>query len=400
MEMKTELRKIADRIGLGTYPQELEQFYNITKDINQPACDLQLIKQLQEKYDLFGKYYPLVVQSAQLINDDPDLNAWVKTAVRFNQENDLPTACKLPAPAISDNVATNFMMLHILIPTIPGAFADLESRGFTWDELEDARITYKSAIDIVQTQTGFPAINGTYFWWLNLYCRALIFKLSGFWFEIQKFPDHVLWLQNRHTGNIVPLMEGTFHREGTMPLGSLYYNDAEGAFDATYCEDGDNFYGHGCVDHVIDTQKKTYPKADWACIARPGQRCLGIHIPAKADISVETTMSACKAALALVHERFPEHSVNNAVFGSSWLLNPRMREIQGPQSRITQLEECFVKYPNKDTTADSVFNFVFGRKPERFEDLAEDTSLQRKLKKIYLDGDCIHSYSGVIFVDM
>lgn len=399
METKTELRLLADRIGLGIYPQELELFYEAQKCCSEPACDLELIRQLQEKYDLFGEYLDLVLQSAQQINADPDMNAWVAAAAKFHKESTMAMACKLPVPAISENVAKNFMMLHIMMPMIPESFARMESRGFTWDELEDARLAYKSAINVVRRQTDQPGINGTYYWWLNLYCRALIFKVSGFWFEVQTFPNSALWLRNRKSGQILPLMKANFYRDGTMWLGAKNFEDTEGYFATMYSEDEKNYYGHSFVNNVADKEKKAYPKSEWECVARPGEYCLGLHIPSKADISTESTMDACKTAIKLVHDRFPEYGVKGAVFCSSWLLNPRLREILGGQSRITQFMECFVKYPDKDTTATSVFNFVFGRKPENLEDLAEDTSLQRKLKKIYMDGDCIHSYSGAIFVE-
>ena len=51
------------------------------------------------------------------------------------------------------------------------------------------------------------------------------------------------------------------------------------------------------------------------------------------------------------------------------------------------------------TSGAAVFSFVFVRKPANLEDLEENTSLQRKVKKMYLEGDCIHTFSGAIFVE-
>ena len=110
-------------------------------------------------------------------------------------------------------------------------------------------------------------------------------------------------------------------------------------------------------------------------------------------------MSACKVGLQIARERFLEYGKMNCVFCASWLLNPRLKEIQGPQSRITQFEECFVKYPNKDLSGGAVFSFVYVRKPADLNDLEENTSLQRKLKKMYIEGDCVHTYSGAIFME-
>ena len=106
-----------------------------------------------------------------------------------------------------------------------------------------------------------------------------------------------------------------------------------------------------------------------------------------------------RAQARLAQEKADCESEANARIEQIYRQNPRLREIQGAQSRITQFEECFVKYPNKDTTGGAVFSFVFVRKPANLEDLQEDTSLQRKLKKLYLEGDCIHTYSGAIFVE-
>lgn len=398
MENLTELRQIADRIGLGEYAPALEAVYEAQKGKIGPACDLELIDRLQEKYDLFGEYFELVKQSAEEINADPDLNIWVNATAQYQKENTKGKSCRLPMPEMSDSVAKNFMMLHVMMPMIIDAFAAMEKRGFSWDELEDARSAYKSAIKNVELRTGKPGINRGYFSWLNLYCRALIFKVAGFWFEVRKFPADALWLRNRETKQIIPLVEGTFHRDCTMHLNAKNFKDPDGSFVAEIAEDEDNFYGHACVNNIIDRQWKKYPKTLWELAGGADDYCLGMHIPRGTDVSTEATMRACEMALQLVRERFPEYGVGNGVFCRSWLLNPRLAEIQGPQSRITQFEECFTKYPNRDG-GDGIFSFVFIKKPENLEDLPEDTSLQRKLKKMYLEGDCIHAYSGAIFVE-
>lgn len=396
---QTELRQLADRLGLGEYPPELEKVYEEQKCCTAPACDLSLIDSLQKEYDLFGEFYELVRQTARQINADNDLNAWVRAAAQFHQDNERATACQLPVPSLDGRQVMDLMMLHIMMPMIPDSFTKMEKRGFSWDEMADARNAYKGGMRIVQRQIGRPAVNKTYFHWLNLYCRALIFKVAGFWFEVRQFPPQALWLRNRETKQIIPLMKGTFCRDGSMVLGSKNYEDPEGAFPAEFSEDAENFYGHGCVDNIVSRVSTAYPKKIWERTGSPGEYCLGMHIPPKADVSTEATMRACEAALRMVHERFPEYGVGNAVFCTSWLLNPRLKQIQGERSRITQFEECFIKYPCKDATGAAVFSFVFVRRPDDLEDLQEDTSLQRKLKKLYLNGDCIHTYSGAIFME-
>lgn len=394
-----EFRAIAEKLGLCPYPEELDRIYAEMSDADVPACDIALIDSLQEKYDLFEEFYDLVRQTAQEINSDKALNAWVRVSAQFHKESNMAEAFQLPMPILNGSPVKDLMMLHIMMPMIPDSFAKMEKRGFSWEEMADARNAYKGGMRIVQRQIGRPAINKTYFHWLNLYCRALIFRVAGFWFEVRQFPLQALWLRNRETKQIVPLMKGTFCRDGSMVLGSKNNEDPEDAFTTEFSEDAENFYGHGCIDNVVSHESTAYPKKSWECTARPGEYCLGMHIPRNADVSKDATMHACKAALQMVHERFPEYGVSNGVFCASWLLNPRLRQIQGDQSRITQFGECFTRFPMKDAVGSAVFSFVFIRKPEKLQDLPEDTSLQRKLKKLYLNGDCIHTYSGAIFME-
>ena len=148
---KTELRRLADRLGLGEYPVELEAVYEAQKGVSTPACDLTLIDSLQQKYALFGDYYDLVKQSAQQINADPDLNMWVTVAAKFHKGNDKTTACKLPVPTLDGKLVNDFMMLHIMMPMIPDSFQSMEERGFSYEEMADARNAYKGGMCIVKT---------------------------------------------------------------------------------------------------------------------------------------------------------------------------------------------------------------------------------------------------------
>ena len=84
-----------------------------------------------------------------------------------------------------------------------------------------------------------------------------------------------------------------------------------------------------------------------------------------------------------------------AIYASSWIIDPKLEELLGPQSKISAFLKLFVKYPKK-ADGSSVFMFVFDGKPEDLQDLEETTSLQRKLKRLYLDGGCIHTYAGII----
>ena len=396
MEEKTRLRKIADKLGLGEYPDAMEAIFESQEGSIAPACDLALIDRLQEKYDLFGEFYDVVKESAEKINADPELNAYIRAAIQYNKETNVSGLVKLPGPAICGKPELDLMLFHVVIPMIEASFARRDQAGFTWEEQKDAREIYKNAIREVQKSTGHPGVRQGNLTRFGLYSRAQIYSHAGFLFEIKQLLARALWLRNRKTGQLIPLMKGRFYRDGIMLIGAKNYDDMEGSFVADFSEDEEKFWGNPCIDNITSREAVVYPKTEWECVGRPSEYCLSMHIPNGTDISHDATMKACRESVKIFQEKFPEYNGTSLVFCASWLLNPKLKVILGEQSRITQFLDCFVKYPIQDPNATAVFAFVFGGKPENLADLPEDTSLRRKLKKLFLDGDCIHAYGGVV----
>ena len=67
-----------------------------------------------------------------------------------------------------------------------------------------------------------------------------------------------------------------------------------------------------------------------------------------------------------------------------------------PKTQISlRFRKKYTLYAGK-TDGKAVFNFVFKMQSEEYKDLPEDTTLQRALKKLYLDGKYIYELSGII----
>lgn len=395
-----DLKEIAEDLGIGQYPAQMDAIYAKFSKTGADACDLTLIDRLQAEYDLFEEFYDLVKAAAVALNADPARSAWIKTATRYAMEVDTEQACTVPMPLSDGTVAGDFLPLFVLLPQIPASIDSYNSRGFSRQELDVLLTAYKGGIRIVESQTGRPGINQAYYDWLTIFAKAEIFYALGLQFQLYRLPEQALWLWNRQTKQLVPLMlMGKFHASGVQCVGSKGYEDEEGAFIPEFSEDEGNFYGHGVFDNVVSPKKQTFPKNIWECVGRPGEACLNIHVPRGSDISRETVLTACKAAMKRTAQQFPEAYATRLVLGISWLLNPTLRQIQGENAKTTQFMECFTKFPRKDPAGRSVFSFVFGKQYDNYEDLPEDTSLQRKLKKLYLDGSCLHSYTGAIYVE-
>jgi hypothetical protein len=177
-------------------------------------------------------------------------------------------------------------------------------------------------------------------------------------------------------------------------LGTAGYTDEEGSFEVTFSEDGEAFYAHASIDNQVSPVAKTYKKSEWRAVLREGEGVVGIHIPRGADLSPESVEEGFRLAMKLTRERYPEFNVK-AIHCFSWMLDPTLAEMLGAESKITKFLSRFSKHPRM-SDGSGIFTFVFPGSPDDLSLLPETTSLQRKLKKLYLDGGFIHPFGGIV----
>lgn len=390
-----KLCDVAESIGFQQYPEELNSIWDSLWGDPSPACDLAYIDKLQADYDAFGAYYDLVRETAEKINADPLRNTWVKTGIAYGKDRPFREVNNLPTPKQDGTAVSDLLPLYILIGLAPAGIEQLRQRGFS--EIEIGRLMHRfwDAMDINRIIFGTPAINGRYFCWLTRFVKAQIFELEVLQFEIAKVPESAVYLKNKQSGKIYPFItKGIVHRSGQQMLGSAGFEDEDGAYEVSFSEDDNNFYGYGCFDCVIDTRLRAYPKAAWEMYLQPGDDMLSFHIPRGSDISPETVRQQFEMGRKIARERFPEHKGFD-IHGSTWLFDPSLNEIVRPDSKIAQLMNSFCRYPLK-SNGNEIFLFVFDGKPEDLNDLPENSSLRRGLKKMYLEGRYNHLYAGIV----
>jgi hypothetical protein len=389
-------REIADSVGVGEYTPLLDEVYASLTDMDTPACDISLIDSLQSEWNLFGEFYELVRALALEVNQDIARSAWVKVTAKYAMCQDDAGAREVPVPQPDGTAVTAMLPLYTLLPIIPVGIQEYRARGFSDEEVAELLKQYRSGIAIVKKQSGMPGINKTYYNWLMHFAKAIIFQTDGMQFELRQLPENVVYLKNKVSGEVLPIMNsGIIHKSGLNMLGSGGFEDADGSFCGEFLEDDKSYYGYACIDSKVQTKCGTYSKAELEVFLRPGDDCLSIHIPRGTDISNEALDRYFAAGRQIARERYPEHN-GVAIFGSSWILDPNLIPLVGPESKIAGLQSRFIKYPQK-TTGKDCFSFVFGKPNyEDYQELPEQTSLQRKLKQLYLSGGCTHSFAGIV----
>lgn len=389
------LSQAATRIGISQYPAEMDRVWEAVKANLQPACDLQVIEELQRQYDLFGKFYTDVVETANEINEDDAYSLWVKTAAAYGKTATLKQLKEIPVPPVQDSKELDYLPLQILICLIPESIAQYTKRFFSEEEIRSLLNSYKESLEIMQTLQGRPGYNEVYYRWQCIYAKACLFETEGMEFELFQLPDSAIYLKNNESGEVVAVFtEGLFHASAMQMVGSRGYEDAEGAFSVTFEEDEENYYGHRSLTQKADRVKSTFPKSQWTCLAKPGDDCLSIHIPSGADISPAKMDKAIASARAILKQRYPEHG-GAMIYGASWILDPVLEEFLKESSNILRFAHRFVRYPRK-SDGTHAFNLIFQKHYDDYNLLPENTSLERGLKKLFLSGKYIYFYHGII----
>ena len=389
-----DMKEIAQALGLEAYPECFEALCCQVAEDPAPACDLALIAQAQEKYGAFGEHYALVCEGAEEINKDAVYSTWVKI-VKTYLEKEMGPVAEIPVVSLDGTPKRDMLMLACQIPLIPAAAEKYGKGGFDEAQISSYLKAFAHCLRSTQTRTGILGLNPTYFRWLSHFTKAEIFRVHGVQFEFTTHKKEVAFLKNIHTGEVVPVLTGRMiHRSGKMMLGAGGYTDAEGAYEAVFYEDEEKYVGYGVYDIVASRELCEYPKTEWKCILRPGDRCLSIHLPRGSDITREAIDRAVNAAYEVIRNGYPEYA-DAPIHGASWLLDPGLAAFLKPDSNILQFAQRFVRYPTK-SPGHAADGFVFPGNYASFEEFPEDTSLQRAIKEHYRNGGYTYGISGLL----
>lgn len=124
------------------------------------------------------------------------------------------------------------------------------------------------------------------------------------------------------------------------------------------------------------------------------KKTIGVHIPSDVRLKKEIMADSYKKAKACMKQFFPEFDGADMEC-ESWLLSPSLKEVLSPESNIIKFQNAFrivkVDYDNND-----FMEWVFKRPDLALEELPEDTSLQKNLKKYLLDGGKVGEAVGIL----
>lgn len=129
-----------------------------------------------------------------------------------------------------------------------------------------------------------------------------------------------------------------------------------------------------------------------------GKKAISIHIPSDADFTPEKVQESLKKAGEFLEKIYPDFA-DAEYFCESWLLSPRLGALMKDSSNIRKFQILF--QIEEDMPQDKEYmEWVFGKMPDTpWQELPEQTSLQRKVKEMLKNGENLGAGAGILRED-
>ena len=336
----------------------------------------------------FPALLPFVLETAARVRSNADLALYALFYSRA-MEHRAEFSASLSALAIPEEEP--MLPFLAMIPWIGRVYDTLTGRNLPADVIASTVDQFQSCVFLYEERFDRKGLSGNYISFLRHTIDDCLLGISRLRFEMLTLREPIRLLRHKHTGEQVLLFGG-----GAMDARGLYAGTPPVSAEAfTAAIDEDDAAWIGCV--VNDAAKclperRRFAKSDWTLLLGPGDPVLNVHIPAHLPLTRE--------ALAESYRRAPE--IFRTCYGfapkgflcRSWMMSEELHELLAPTSNILMFQEPYHRFPIR-TNGTAVYNFVFKLRFKAFADMPEDTSLQRAMKRRYLDGGHVFEYGGV-----
>ena len=333
-------------------------------------------------------------ECAELVKGNPALHTYGNAATEYINERSLREAQSLPLPEFNYDTPLRFLPLLIYAATLPNTIKTYRERGFSDDEIRGIfRNSGSGRVARAEARCGMQGLDLKGYRWLLNYVKGTIYGAGIFGVTPHTYDGHAVVLKNKKTGEYAVLLDGAYDKSG-MAFGSTGYDDIENTVSLDFEETEEAYLGYPTKNSRASFERVEYKKSDWEIFLKKGDGVAGIHIPTGSVLTPENIEHSFKLVLERTRYAFPELNVK-CIDCSSWLLDPTLSEILSESSKIVGFQKYFSIYPIRSNEK-SIFGHVFPSSYESYEALPDNTSLQKKLKEMYINGKYIYDFGGFV----
>ena len=402
MNRPESLKALAERVNCKKYPTRWESFFNeVMDDFDKNGCiylDPSFYDDLNRRFGILTEYLDLYKKAALEISKDQDLSRFLAVLCRGLQDRRFHTSdmAEFSAPSKSGDFAYELLTALAIASEAEMCHELLLKRKVPQEYIEQLMHVPEEGIPWFEKRNGRPGY--ALLSWNQRAIDGNLYTIGRLEIEIDhKFSANAKIFRNKNGETLALAHELTVHKSG-VALGSKYFEDEEGSYTASITETADAWCGHpindaGCIENRIVKLNKN----DWEIALEKGDLAVNIHIPSGGGLSpqiIDDTMNKIKNFLSA---HYPDYKYK-AFVCYSWLMDPQLVDLLGEDTNISKFCNRFKKITTKSSGM-SVFPFVFLKSAANldFSELPENTTLERVLKKHYLEGKAIYEICGYFF---
>ena len=293
-----------------------------------------------------------------------------------------------------DEVEIRLLPFVVLITEIPALYEKFKKRRVPDDVIAQTLRQFEDCVYLTEERTGKTGYLKRYFDHMLLYPDEKILNIGRLRFQMVPELESDVSVLESEDGEIAVLFDGAKINSAGRLFGTPPKSDNKEGFVAWVTETDDSFIGYRADRNGnCDFKPQKFPKEKWHRILGKGDPVLSVHIPSVGSFTKEVCEESYRRAREIFKACYPEFEYK-AFHCHSWMLDPQLEAFLSEASNVLAFQRKFIPYAG-ESEGTEVFNFVFKMTSKVVEEIPEDTSLQRALKKLYLDSKYIYEYEGV-----
>lgn len=394
------LEQLKEALSLSSLPEYFNDVYPKVKDTYEMRSALILsedyIEKILTEVSALLPYINLIKDAAARIRKNYAMRLLicileyrVKTEERPNTA-DYEEVC-------GDGIEYDFLHLFPALSTMPDSAEYMRKRGVPEDIITASLREYDFCVETCIKKLGRPAFTMDRLGWIMQVVRNNLIRIGRFKYEMPCKRLSCIKVYKNKNGEITTLSDGAdVHASGRI-LGTVGYTDEFGSFHSLVTETDSEIVGYPVVDGLIKKETVTLKKSEWELCLTPDDDVIPVHIPPNEGFDHDTCEDSYARAREIFDTYYPDKPYK-AFHCRTWLMSIDLKKVLKPTSNILDFQKKYTLYPTISKGV-WIFENVFPAQGgiANLENLTESTSLQREVKKLYLNGGYIHECSGFFF---
>ncbi len=388
--MINEVKAFCERLGIG-FNEELVPYYEkgtaMFEKEGYRAVDRERIVKLNNKYDFFRKWLDDVLSAADMIAQDHDLMIHVYTLAAIIKEDADIKILGLPDRQRLD---TDFLPMFSLLYFLEEMIERMEKLGLPYKVISDTLQGFDAEINDYYGLFNRSGMR-IYVGWFLLFVKGKLIRIGRLNFEMTTLNEKIR--AYKKGDDIKILIDGQYMHEKGMVFGSEGQTDESGKYYADIVEDGDTVTGYACNEYGECVREKVTLQG-YEEILRYGDKVINVHIPANEPFNAQLCEESYANARKIFDKYFPEHKYK-AFCCFSWMLEKRLKQIMGRDTNITLFADKFSGFPIRSGKEGCMTYLYHTKGKVDIGELPENNSMQRAVKKYFLDGNIYYEKGGL-----